>query len=113
MVITAGGCVPDKFNHPPEQECAMSNVTTDFARTILLSLAFFVAPAVWAQTRPIVIVGGTLIDGTGGAAIEDAVVVFQSGRIQDVGKSGEVAVPVKAQTIDAKGKTILPGLIDG
>jgi imidazolonepropionase-like amidohydrolase len=39
--------------------------------------------------------------------------VFQNGRIQDVGERGEVAVPAKAQTIDAKGKTILPGLIDG
>ena len=40
-------------------------------------------------------------------------IVFQGGRILDVGKRGEVAVPAKAQTIDAKGRTILPGLIDG
>src|SRR6188474_3037037 len=78
-----------------------------------LLFCFVLAPAVWAQTRPIAIVGGTLIDGTGRATVEDAVVVFQDGRIQDVGKRGEVAVPAKAQTIDAKGKTILPGLIDG
>ena len=54
-----------------------------------------------------------MIDGTGRDAVEDAVIVFQNGRIQEVGKRGEVAVPAKAQTIDAKGKTILPGLIDG
>jgi len=54
-----------------------------------------------------------LIDGTGRAAIEDAVVVFQNGRIQEVGKRDEVAIPRGAQVIDAKGKTILPGLIDG
>ncbi|HET9880278.1 MAG TPA: amidohydrolase family protein, partial [Candidatus Binatia bacterium] len=94
----------------------MSHTTfTKFSRTIFLNVlfCFFLAPAVWAQTRPIAIVGGTLIDGSGRAAVEDAVIVFQNGRIQDVGKRGEVAVPAKAQTIDAKGKTILPGLIDG
>ena len=90
-------------------------MSKNYSRTIFLSVlyCFFFAPAVWAQTRPIAIVGGTLIDGTGRAAVEDAVIVFQNGRIHDVGKRGEVAVPDKAQTIDAKGKTILPGLIDG
>lgn len=62
---------------------------------------------------PIVIHGGTLIDGTGRAALTDAVVVIQGGRFQVVGKRGEVAIPSDAQVIDAKGKTILPGLIDG
>jgi imidazolonepropionase-like amidohydrolase len=94
----------------------MSNtIFPDFVRTIFLSVffSFFLAPAVGAQTRPIAIVGGILIDGTGRAAVEDAVIVLQNGRIQDVGKRGEVAVPAKAQTIEANGKTILPGLIDG
>jgi imidazolonepropionase-like amidohydrolase len=88
---------------------------TNFRRTIfltlLLSLTF--GSGLWAQTRPIAIVGGTLIDGSGRAAVEDTIVVFQSGRIQEVGKRGEVAIPRGAQVIDAKGKTILPGLIDG
>ena len=59
------------------------------------------------------IVGGMLIDGTGRPPVEDAVVVFSGGRIQEVGKRGEVTIPRGAQVIDAKGKTILPGLIDG
>ncbi len=66
-----------------------------------------------AQTRPVAVVGGILIDGTGRPAVEDAVVVFSGGRIQEVGKRGEVTIPRGAQVIDAKGKTILPGLIDG
>src|SRR5918997_1645746 len=90
----------------------MSSAT--FCRTVLTSLfGLLFASALWAQPRPVAIVGGTLIDGTGRAAIEDAVIVFQNGRIQDVGERGEVALPAKAQTIDARGKTILPGLIDG
>jgi imidazolonepropionase-like amidohydrolase len=80
--------------------------------TALLGILNGYAP-LWAQSRPIVIQGGTLIDGTGRPAVEDAVVVFEGGRIQEVGKRGEVKIPRGAQVIDAKGKTILPGLIDG
>jgi len=85
-----------------------------FYRIIFLAvLPGFFHTALWAQTRPIAIVGGMLIDGTGRNAVEDSVIVFQDGRIQSVGKRGEVALPRGAQVIDAKGKTILPGLIDG
>ncbi|HVH92022.1 MAG TPA: amidohydrolase family protein [Candidatus Acidoferrum sp.] len=67
----------------------------------------------WTQTRPIVLQGGTLIDGTGRPAVEDAVVIFQDGLIREVGKRGEVTIPQGAEVIDAKGKSVLPGLIDG
>jgi len=83
--------------------------------TVVLALAFcFSAPAsLLAQARPIAIVGGTLIDGTGRAAVTDSVVIISGGRFQEVGKHGEVTIPQGAEMIDAKGKTILPGLIDG
>ena len=83
--------------------------------TLVLALAFcFLAPAsLLAQPRPIAIVGGTLIDGTGRAAVTDSVAVISGGRFQEVGKRGEVTIPQGAEVIDAKGKTILPGLIDG
>ena len=84
----------------------------DNADPALAALAMGSAP-LWAQGRAVVIQGGTLIDGTGRPAVEDAVVVFEGGRIQEVGKRGEVKIPRGAQVIDAKGKTILPGLIDG
>ncbi|HUK40445.1 MAG TPA: hypothetical protein VLX11_05365 [Candidatus Acidoferrales bacterium] len=66
-----------------------------------------------ASNQPLVIVGGTLIDATGKPPLEDAVVVIEGERIQSVGKRGDVAIPKNARTIDVKGKTILPGLIDG
>ena len=78
-----------------------------------LLVALALAPSVSAQTRPIAIIGGSLIDGTVRAPIEDSVVIFQNGRFQEVGKRGEVAIPRGADVIDAKGRTILPGLIDG
>jgi imidazolonepropionase-like amidohydrolase len=82
---------------------------------ICLSVLFvFSAPAVsWSQSRPIAVVGATLIDGTGRAAIADSVVVIRDGRFQEVGERGKVPIPQGAEIVDAKGKSVLPGLIDG
>ena len=77
-------------------------------------MAFALPIASHAQkATPLVIQGGTLIDATGRAPMEDAVIVIEGERIKAVGKHGEVALPRNARVIDAKGKTILPGLIDG
>lgn len=89
------------------------SVSTLRAGIVILLVLLFTNQSVSAQTRPVAVVGGLLIDGTGRPPLEDAVVVFSGGRIQEVGKRGEVTVPRGAQVIDAKGKTILPGLIDG
>ena len=63
--------------------------------------------------KALVVQGGKLIDGTGRAPTENSVIVIQAGRFQAVGRSGEIAIPADAQVIDAKGKTVLPGFIDG
>jgi hypothetical protein len=65
------------------------------------------------NATPLVIQGGTLIDATGRPPLEDAVIVIEGNRFKAVGKRGEVAVPTGSRIIDVKGKTILPGLIDG
>src|SRR5882672_2082 len=65
-----------------------------------------------SRASNIALVGGTLVDGTGKAAIPDSVVVVKDGRIVRAGASSEVQVPKNAQLIDARGKTILPGLWD-
>jgi imidazolonepropionase-like amidohydrolase len=77
------------------------------------TVLFLAASSLWAQTRPIVIQGGTLIDGSGRPPVSDSVVVISQGRFQEVGKRGEVKIPQDAEVIDARGKTLLPGLIDG
>jgi imidazolonepropionase-like amidohydrolase len=58
------------------------------------------------------IVGGTLIDGLGGDPIRSGVVVIEDGRIIAAGSEKNVAIPAKAQRLDATGRTILPGFID-
>jgi len=60
---------------------------------------------------PLVIEGGTLIDGNGGAPIRDAQVLIQGNKIVRIGRKGQ-AYPASAQVIRADGKFILPGLWD-
>jgi imidazolonepropionase-like amidohydrolase len=59
-----------------------------------------------------VIQGATVITGTGNPVIRNAAIVIEGGRIRDIGPRNEVRVPGNAQTIDARGKWVIPGLID-
>src|SRR5262245_42863160 len=53
-----------------------------------------------------------LIDGVGQAAVADAVLVVQDGRVLAAGPRARVAVPAGAQRIDLGGKTVMPGLVN-
>jgi imidazolonepropionase-like amidohydrolase len=59
-----------------------------------------------------VIVGANLIDGRGGPVIADSVVVIEGDRIAAVGERRWMKVPAGAEIVDAKGLTLVPGLID-
>jgi imidazolonepropionase-like amidohydrolase len=65
-----------------------------------------------SHAEKIALVGGTLIDGTGRELVPDSVVVIEKGRIVDAGPKSRVKIPGGAQKIDARGKTIIPGLWD-
>jgi imidazolonepropionase-like amidohydrolase len=62
--------------------------------------------------RPLVIRNGMVIDGTGGEAIPNGIVIIQEERIAAVGREADITIPADAQIIDAQGGTILPGIID-
>ena len=64
------------------------------------------------QPAAIVIEGGTLIDGNGGAPVRDSVVIVQGNRITAVSRKGQGAYPPGARIINATGKFVLPGLWD-
>lgn len=64
-----------------------------------------------APPRPIVITHASLIDGERGAFATNATVVIRDGRIAEIGGSS-VAIPTEATVIDARGRYLLPGLID-
>jgi len=63
-------------------------------------------------TSVIAIVGATLIDGRGGPVVTDSVVLIRGDRIVEAGKRETVKVPSGAEVFDAKGLTLVPGLID-
>ncbi len=44
--------------------------------------------------------------------IDGGVVLIHGNRIEAVGREGQVAIPADALTIDVRGKTIVPGLVD-
>lgn len=56
---------------------------------------------------------GQLIDGTGAEPIEDAVVIIEDGRIRAIGAADAVEIPDVDETIDARDRTVMPGIIDG
>ena len=74
----------------------------------LLGALICAAPAD-AQTT--VLRGARVIDGTGGAPLDNATIVIRDGRIVTVGPSANTSVPDGAEVVDYSGKTIIPGLI--
>jgi len=70
------------------------------------------APAVSPHQGVTAYVGATVWDGTGAAAVADAVVVVEDDRIADVGPRATTPVPEGAAVVDVTGAWIVPGLID-
>jgi imidazolonepropionase-like amidohydrolase len=96
-----------------------------FVRILALTVAL-VPWSAWSQTTTrldggrdaqptkatLAIVGGTLIDGHEGTPVHHAVVLVDGNKIAAVGTRDALKVPAGAKVIDARGMTILPGLID-
>ena len=78
-------------------------------RRVLLPLL----PLVLAACAPATVLeGARLIDGTGAAAVEDAALVVQGGRVSYAGPRAGAPAPFNARRIDVRGKTLMPGLFD-
>ena len=58
------------------------------------------------------LVGATVIDGSGGPALPDAVVVVRRGRVEWVGTRTGFRLPERTSEVDLSGRWIMPGLID-
>ena len=71
------------------------------------------APTMKTARGVTLIANGRLVDGTGAPAVPDAAVVVRDGRIAYAGPArGGAEVPPDADRIDARGGTILPGLVE-
>src|SRR2546426_12328437 len=82
-------------------------------RTLTLLVVLLAIPLFAFQpTTVLVILGPTVIDGTGRQGIKNAAIVIENGKIRDIGPRGNVRIPANVRTIDAKDKWVIPGLID-
>jgi len=84
--------------------------------TSLVVLLLAPVPAAAQQeargTGTVVLRAARLIDGTGAAPIENAIVVVTDDHIVAAGRQGSVSIPAGARTIDLGNATLLPGFID-
>jgi imidazolonepropionase-like amidohydrolase len=62
------------------------------------------------RAGPLAIVGAAMIDGTGGAPVEDSVVIVDGDRIAAAGPQSRITIPPGAQVLEARGMALLPGL---
>jgi len=66
-----------------------------------------------AAAQDLVLRGATVVSPERSAPLADAVIVVRGGRIAEVGRAGQVRVPDGVQVIDARGKWVVPGYVDG
>jgi len=80
---------------------------------VVLFFPIFVQADSFGQgQRPVAFTHAVIIDGNGGAPIENGVLVVRGERIEGVGPAASVQIPADAAVRDIQGKVILPGLAD-
>ncbi|MEP7384008.1 MAG: amidohydrolase family protein, partial [Gemmatimonadota bacterium] len=82
------------------------------AALLVATAASLTASGGTLSAQTLAVTGATIIDGTGKAPLRDGVVLITDGRIVKVGTAREVQVPASARTVDARGKFVIPGLMD-
>jgi hypothetical protein len=104
-----------KNNLPTDPALAGDSRMT--AKTIAVTLLLFLGAAPLCPAQKLAIVGGTLIDlsnyGHSTNDIADSVVLIDEGKIVAVGPASQITIPSGSTRIDAHGKFLIPGLIDG
>jgi imidazolonepropionase-like amidohydrolase len=78
----------------------------------IFSLMFFFSFQGFAQ-KDLVIEGACIINTNGNRPLQNSTILIRDNKIIDMGSSLQVQVPEDAERIDASGKYIIPGLIDG
>src|ERR1700758_5596831 len=78
----------------------------------LIRAFLFFGVAVSAQSSPLALVGGRLIDGFGGHPLANSVVIIENERVTAIGTVGGLKVPADAEVISTEGMDVLPGLWD-
>lgn len=79
---------------------------------IVIAVSLAVVAKGEQQARITVFDGARILDGNGGAPIENGRLVIEGGRVSAVGTESSVAAPAGATRVDLAGKTIMPAMIN-
>jgi imidazolonepropionase-like amidohydrolase len=82
------------------------------ARFLLALVVAAAAALPAAAEKPLVLAGGTVIDGYGNPPLQNGVIIVEGERISVVGTVGSVTIPQDAEVISTEGMTVMPGLWD-
>jgi len=95
---------------------AQSTLKTFLGAVCLAAVSLGMASAASAQAKDNVysakkaLVGGTLVDGLGGAPIYDSVVLIDGNKIIEIGEEGQLEIPDGYEVISTEAMTVMPGL---
>src|SRR5262245_5682986 len=78
---------------------------------IAVSLSIVIGASTDSKAQTTALRGARVIDGRGGAPIDNATIVIRDSRIVAIGSSAATPIPSDAEVVDYTGKTIIPGLI--
>lgn len=87
--------------------CAVAAVVCAVA-----SIAAQQQPITSPPLKALALVGGTLLDGSGGPPVKNSVVLIRGDRIEKVGTVDSLPVPSGYEVVSTEGMTVLPGLWD-
>jgi imidazolonepropionase-like amidohydrolase len=90
----------------------LASFFTRFLLALAATALIWVAPHAQQPSPVTAIVGARLIDATRPRPIDDSVVIVQGDRIHVAEPRARVRIPQGATIVDAKGKFLIPGLVD-
>jgi imidazolonepropionase-like amidohydrolase len=115
----AGQSLPAKAGSHESRFCVTSafrrKASAGRSRAALCGLVILTAIATGTARQPaksLVLDHVRLIDGTGGAPIDDGRIVIGGDRVTAAGPAAATPAPSGSEIVDLTGKTVIPGLID-
>lgn len=111
-LLALGACEPGEQNKASKTDGASTSGAETTSESTTAATTASAEPRQNIIEADLVLTGGTLVDGTGGSALDDAAVAIRDDRILAAGKVDEMNISGDSRTLDVGGKTILPGFIN-
>ena len=80
--------------------------------SIIVCIVFLLLSITVTAGETLVLRGATLIDGTGVPPLENSVILIEENEFARIGSVDDIKIPERADIIDAKGKFVMPGMMD-